>query len=361
MKKLLIFILCLSSFSAYAGNTTIVNKESFIMQSPNDLNNPENMKRICSEAFSNKNIKKVEDLINQFKKPQTLTYQGKNYTYYTYDLNMNGDYKIEPCYIGVINNFNSPALSVDEKESMHQELLTYLKIYPKSDTALTFNAIFELTLAAQIRNNDLNDSLANLSKEQNQAYSLHLLNANNYLQASTELFHTPLWYKTRIELENWSSSKNQEIMDKYLSQSIKLYPDYIPSYIAYSTSLLPENGGSWMLINNIAQKAMFANQDRYMYQFYARFYAAIAKSYKFSGLVYNQSLFEVSAEQFLTQFNTDYNYNRMAKATCVLNSPRMFIAFSSKMTTINTEIWNNMNFYNQCMSEVKQPIKIINK
>lgn len=359
MKKLLTIILCLSSFSVYADkisniNQSNINIANIAMQSPNDLNNPENMKRICAQTFSNGNIEKIESLLNQFKKPQTLTYESKSYTYYAYDLNVNGDYKVEPCYVGIVNSFNSPALNMSQIEQTHQELLNYVKTYPASDNALSFNAIYELLLAIKIRHHDLNYVLSNLNKEQTQSYNNHIEMALKYLQASNQLFHTPLWYQTRIDIENWSTQKNQEAMDKYLGQSIKLYPDYLPSYIAYSISLLPENGGSWMLINNIAQKAMLSNQDRYANEFYARFYAAIAKSYKFSGLVYNQSLFEIAADQFLTQFNTDYNYNRMAKATCVLNSPRMFITFSNKMTTVNPEVWDNMNFYNECMSVTKQ-------
>lgn len=353
MKKLLISILCLSSFSVYASNISAQNKPNIAMQRQNDLNNPENMRRICAQAFSDNNLDKIEDLILKFKKPQAISYQGKNYTYDVYDLNINGDYKIEPCYAGIISSFNSPAINAQEATKYQQILLNYLKLHSKSELAITLNAIYEKIIALKIRNNDFSFPLANLSKQELNNYNIHINNAINFLSSSQELFHIPLWYQTRIELENLKENKDQSQVDKYLNQSIKLYPDYLPSYLAYTKTLLPENGGSWMLVNNVAQKSMLENQDKYSNEFYARFYAGLAKSYKFNGLVYNQSLFEVAANQFLIQFNTDYNYNRMAKAACTLNSPRLFITYASKMTTINPDVWENTEFYNQCMAGMK--------
>lgn len=349
MKKCILLILCLLSFSS------VSFAESLAMKSDNDLSVPNNMKKACMKSFSESNFMGLEKLLNEFKKPEQISYEGKSYTYYQYDLDVNGDYKIEPCYTGVISSFNSPAMSDEELNKSHLLLLNYLKSYPKSDSAISFNSIFELSLALKIKPNDTQP----LTNSQKLNYNNYLKIASNLLDSSAELFHVPIWYKTKIEIEVAKDDKNEAQLDKYLNQSIKLYPDYLPSFLAYTKPFFPENGGSWMLVNNVAQKAMIANQTKYNNEFYSRFYAGIAKSYKFSGLVYNQSLFDESASEFLTQFNTDYNFNRLAHAACTLNSPRLFVAFASKMTTMNQDVWDDSNFYNQCMSGVK--VKALNQ
>lgn len=185
-----------------------------------DLNNPLILAGQCEVAFNQGDYKKIETLANQFQTQKEIKVKGKNYTYSVYDLDVNGNYKVQNCYNGLMVDLEHAPLNSDIMKRLLQNIKDYRKTYPKSELALTLDAAFQQEIAWKIRGGDTVDKVA----PQNYAmYNAFIASAINTLDSSKADIHIPFWYKIRISMEATQENRDIQLAKGLFLQSVILY------------------------------------------------------------------------------------------------------------------------------------------
>jgi hypothetical protein len=316
-----------------------------------DLNNPLILSGQCEVAFNQGDYKKVELLANQFQKEKQIKYKGKNYVYHVYDLDVNGNYKVQNCYNGLMIDLEHAPLNSDITKRLLQNVKDYEKAFPKSELALTLDAAFQREMAWKIRGGDTVDKV---NPQNYILYNAFIQSSINTLDSSKELFHIPFWYDMRISMESTQQNRNFNVAQELFEQSVTLYPDYMPSYTGLANGLKPQWGGSWDLVDGIGKLAYKINDKlNHNKEFYAKYYANTSCCSKFNGLNYDEKLFDSSADELIKKYPTNYNYNKLAKAACALSDTKKLVQYMTKMNPVDWRVWDNENFYSSCLEEAK--------